>query len=46
MIFVGEKLLLIRYRDGEGEFYVCVGGGQNTGERVCAKTFGANAARR
>ena len=34
MIFVGEKLLLIRYRDGEGEFYVCVGGGQNVGESM------------
>ena len=34
VIFVGEKLLLIRYRDGEGEFYVCVGGGQNAGESM------------
>ena len=34
MIFVGERLLLIRYRDGEGEFYVCVGGGQNVGESM------------
>ena len=34
VIFVGEKLLLIRYRDGEGEFYVCVGGGQNVGESM------------
>ena len=34
VIFVGEKLLLIRYRDCEGEFYVCVGGGQNTGESM------------
>ena len=34
VIFVGEKLLLIRYRDGEGEFYVCVGGGQNAGETM------------
>ena len=34
MIFVGEKLLLIRYHDGEGEFYVCVGGGQNVGESM------------
>ena len=34
MIFVGEKLLLIRYHDSEGVFYVCVGGGQNTGESM------------
>lgn len=34
MIFVGEKLLLIRYHDGDGEFYVCVGGGQNAGESM------------
>lgn len=34
MIFVGERLLLIRYHDREGEFYVCVGGGQNVGESM------------
>jgi len=26
--------LLIRYHDSEGEFYVCVGGGQNAGESM------------
>lgn len=34
VIFVGDKLLLIRYHDSEGEFYVCVGGGQNVGESM------------
>ena len=34
VIFVGEKLLLIRYRDSDDEFYVCVGGGQNAGESM------------
>ncbi len=34
VIFVGEKLLLIRYHDNAGEFYVCVGGEQNTGESM------------
>ncbi|MDE6731447.1 MAG: NUDIX domain-containing protein [Oscillospiraceae bacterium] len=34
VIFVGDKLLLIRYHDNDGEFYVCVGGGQNAGERM------------
>ncbi len=36
VVFVGDKLLLIRYHDGEGEFYVCVGGGQNVGESMYA----------
>lgn len=34
VIFVENKLLLIRYHDSEGEFYVCVGGGQNVGESM------------
>lgn len=34
VVFVDEKLLLIRYHDCEGEFYVCVGGGQNAGESM------------
>lgn len=34
VVFVEDKLLLIRYHDAEGEFYVCVGGGQNTGESM------------
>lgn len=34
VIFVDEKLLLIKYRDRDGEFYVCVGGGQKAGENM------------
>ena len=34
VLFKGGKLLLIRYHDREGEFYVCAGGGQNTGESM------------
>lgn len=34
VIFAENKLLLIRYHDNEGEFYVCVGGGQNVGESM------------
>lgn len=34
VFFVENKLLLIRYHDNEGEFYVCVGGGQNVGESM------------
>ncbi len=42
--------MLIRYRDREGEFYVCVGGGQNEGEsmrenlrRECREEIGCEA---
>lgn len=34
VLFVGEKLLLIKYRDSAGEYYACVGGGQETGESM------------
>lgn len=34
MLFVGEKLLLVKYRDSRGEFFACVGGGQETGETM------------
>lgn len=45
VIFVDGKLLLIKYRDRDGEFYVCVGGGQKAGE-ICSKISAANVWRR